>query len=56
MEHLSGGNLLSVRLDANSALLDEWTFQVTSALAYLHQNGLVHCDIKLENIMLDEKK
>ena len=40
MEHLLGGNLLSVRLNANSALLDGWAFQFTSALTYLHQPAL----------------
>jgi len=56
MEHLSGGNLHSVRLDANYPLLEEWIFQITSALAYLHEKGLIHRDIKLQNIMLDKEK
>ena len=32
----------------------EWTKQIASCLSYLHGNGLIHRDIKTENILLSE--
>jgi serine/threonine protein kinase len=30
-----------------------WTFQLLSAVAYLHENGLMHRDIKTSNILIN---
>ncbi|KAL3878517.1 hypothetical protein ACJMK2_030857 [Sinanodonta woodiana] len=30
-----------------------WAFQISSAVEYIHSMGVAHCDIKLENIMIN---
>ena len=53
MEHLPGGNLSQVDLFANFHLIERWLTQITSALVYLHERGIIHRDVKLHNLMLD---
>ncbi|CAD8206332.1 unnamed protein product [Paramecium pentaurelia] len=53
MEYLNGGSLLN---QANSKLSEgdakSYSKQIVDAIAYCHENNIVHCDLKLENIML----
>ncbi|CAD8116806.1 unnamed protein product [Paramecium sonneborni] len=53
MEYLQGGSLLT---QANSQLTESeakhFCKQVVEAIAYCHEKKIVHCDLKLENIML----
>ncbi|CAD8084002.1 unnamed protein product [Paramecium sonneborni] len=53
MEYLYGGSLLA---QANSQLSEveakHFCRQVVDAIAYCHEKRIVHCDLKLENIML----
>ncbi|CAK57095.1 unnamed protein product (macronuclear) [Paramecium tetraurelia] len=53
LEYLNGGSLLN---QANSKLSEAdaklYSKQIVDAIAYCHQNSIVHCDLKLENIML----
>ena len=59
MEHLSGGDLYSIKRHKHSEsyynLLYEWTRGTVSALVYLHERGIIHRDVKLSNLMLDDK-
>ncbi|MCJ1257736.1 hypothetical protein MMC24_005562 [Lignoscripta atroalba] len=32
----------------------KWCRQAAEATAYIHQNGVIHCDIRLGNLLLDE--
>jgi MAP/microtubule affinity-regulating kinase len=59
MEYLNGGELLEYvlkrkRLDEEEAL--EFFHQITEAVSYCHRNKLIHCDLKLENILLENKE
>lgn len=58
MEYLDGGELLEYvlkrkKLTEEEAL--EFFRQIAEAVAYCHRNKLIHCDLKLENILLESK-
>eukprot|EP01117_Protostelium_nocturnum_P006506 TRINITY_DN2344_c0_g1_i4.p1 TRINITY_DN2344_c0_g1~~TRINITY_DN2344_c0_g1_i4.p1 ORF type:complete len:235 (+),score=74.52 TRINITY_DN2344_c0_g1_i4:273-977(+) len=58
MEYLSGEDLLDFVLKGENGRLDPKTAgkifaQLISAVQYLHAEGVVHRDLKLENIMID---
>ncbi|KAK3253014.1 hypothetical protein CYMTET_37714 [Cymbomonas tetramitiformis] len=55
MELCKGGNLLDAVLDRGGYSADEASFvfrQLLEGLRYLHAQGVVHRDIKLENLLL----
>lgn len=61
MEYMAGGDLQQFFEDREGAPISELMIssilsQVGNALKYLHTNGYIHKDIKLENVMLSNKK
>ncbi|XP_022799841.1 serine/threonine-protein kinase par-1-like isoform X2 [Stylophora pistillata] len=60
-EYVSGGELLThLRSQPESKLSESQARpimrQLISALHHMHENGIVHRDLKMENILLDESK
>jgi len=59
MEYMAGkdlnAHLNSEKNGLNPKFVLHWMRQVAEALAYVHQKGLVHQDIKPANILLDKK-
>ncbi|XP_071116699.1 serine/threonine-protein kinase MARK1-like isoform X4 [Haliotis cracherodii] len=60
-EYASGGELLAyIKMHKDYRLSEDksrtFVRQMVSAIHYLHERGVAHRDLKMENIMLDEKK
>jgi serine/threonine protein kinase len=55
MEFCSGGNLAG-RIPMTEVKAAHVTEKILSVVKYLHDNGVAHRDIKLENIMFDSKE
>ncbi|VDM64138.1 unnamed protein product [Angiostrongylus costaricensis] len=56
-QYYSGGELFEVLIGRGRTAEDEarrWFGQISSAVAYLHHKGIVHRDLKAENILLDK--
>ncbi|XP_020221816.1 mitogen-activated protein kinase kinase kinase NPK1 [Cajanus cajan] len=56
MEYMAGGNLSDVAHEFGGSLEEEvvrvYTREILLGLKHLHQNGVVHCDLKCKNVLL----
>ena len=58
MEYLEGGELLSLLQKKGKLTEDEaklFVRQIVEAINYCHNQNLIHRDLKLENILLEQK-
>ena len=53
---LKGSDLYAVTKDASYEACENYFIQVLRALNYLHQKGLIHCDIKPGNVFVENGK
>jgi serine kinase len=60
LEYACGGDMLSYIQKLSGPVPDKdcklWMRQICSALQYLHQNNIIHRDLKLENLLIDSKR
>ena len=58
MPFFRGGDMFSI-MQNKGKMPEDWArfyiMQVSIALGYLHQNGVVYRDVKPENILMDDK-
>jgi len=55
MEFCEGGNLQSIlKKNPSWSLRWQWALQISQGLAYLHHQGILHRDLKAENVLLDK--
>jgi WD40 repeat protein/serine/threonine protein kinase len=58
MDYMEGGSLekfVDPKNTVGAAQAALWLEELASALAYVHAKGLIHCDLKPANILLDEE-
>ena len=58
MDYLESGSLEKYVDPKNPAPVDKaakWMEEIAQALSYVHSKGLIHCDLKPANILLDEE-
>ncbi|ORC91732.1 putative protein kinase [Trypanosoma theileri] len=58
MEYISGGSIQSLRSSVGrfkESVMQRYARMVLLGLQHLHQNGIIHRDIKGANVLLDEK-
>jgi serine kinase len=60
LEYACGGDMLTYIQKLSGPVPDHdcklWMRQICSALQYLHQNNIIHRDLKLENLLIDSKR
>ncbi|KAJ6016304.1 kinase domain containing protein [Penicillium herquei] len=56
LEYMKNGDLKTYLQAQNSiprSLKLKWAYQIAEAVSLLHSNGIIHCDIKPRNLLLD---
>jgi serine/threonine protein kinase len=56
LEYMKNGDLktyLQTHESVSASLKLKWAYQVVEAVDLLHRNGVIHCDIKPRNLLLD---
>ncbi len=57
MEYAQGGCLYSflddLKFDLPIDVVLNWALQICHGMIYLHENNIIHCDLKARNILLD---
>ncbi|WZZ26005.1 hypothetical protein YC2023_009406 [Brassica napus] len=58
MEYVSGGSLHDLIKNSGGKLpepaIRSYTRQILRGLSYLHERGIVHCDLKSQNVLVEE--
>ncbi|KAG7546034.1 Protein kinase domain, partial [Arabidopsis suecica] len=58
MEYVSGGSLHDLIKNSGGKLpepeIRSYTRQILNGLVYLHERGIVHCDLKSQNVLVEE--
>jgi tRNA A-37 threonylcarbamoyl transferase component Bud32/tetratricopeptide (TPR) repeat protein len=55
MEHVEGRDLVGASAAQPLEQIAEWTVQVCRALSYLHSRGVIHADLKPQNLLVTSK-
>ncbi|KAL4805348.1 kinase-like domain-containing protein [Aspergillus unguis] len=56
LEYMENGDLktyIQAQSSIPMSLKLKWTYQIVQAVSLLHRNGIIHCDIKPRNFLLD---
>lgn len=55
MDYISGGTIndLSNKFKLNESVIREYSKQILNGIVYLHENGIIHRDIKGSNVLVD---